>query len=77
MGNEILMLVWIYFKFVCFNYYMYFIVKEILLLYKLFLLYFIICRYEVIVFGYVEFIVEYRGKFFYCEFEEKFLKFMK
>lgn len=56
---------------------MYFIVYEILLFYKLFLLYFIICRYEVIVFGYVEFIVEYRGKFFYCEFEEKFLKFMK
>lgn len=43
----------------------------------LFLSYFIICRYEAIVPGHAEFIAEYRGKFFYCESEEKLLKFMK
>lgn len=56
---------------------MYFTVYEILLSYKLFLSYFIICRYEAIVPGHAEFIAEYRGKFFYCESEEKLLKFMK
>lgn len=71
------MLAWIYFKLVCFNHYMHFTVKEILLSYKLFLSYFIICRYEAIVPGHAEFIAEYRGKFFYCESEEKLLKFMK
>ena len=34
-------------------------------------------RYEAIVPGNPEFIAEYREKFFYCESEEKLLKFMK
>ena len=35
------------------------------------------CRYEAITPGKPEFIVEYKGKFFYCESEEKLLKFMR